>query len=431
MHVEYNNQPPPPVPGYPPPHIPPFDHSQPLTQPLLAAHDHAAPAISVVRNPTQTERDLRRTRRSARAYDPTRGQRTSHQPREGGRGRTRGSPNYKHREVEFLLDLVEEELPITSKGWRVVGSRFRDWAFISQNPSRTDRSLELKFKQVCFASVDGVCCYPSIFPQLVKTKKPTGDAICPPHIDRAHKINHKLQSKVACRDLEDQDIIEVDENDSDTSNDKMSDSDDNPEDTDRDSPPPAPRVRTMRVEAPLLSQESARQPSSKGVDILEKISKTFDPEVQSRREADRASSMLQTQQLILFQSQIRDLNSTILTLCNQLDDSERRRINTTRRADRLQNQIDINSAFTRAHLYRSTAHVPRYTSPISISSTPDGDRQFEASFRDGGSCSWFGNADRFNHDDDVVEVTRVPWSPPPSTPAQSPPRSTYETESEI
>ena len=272
------------------------------------------------------------------------------------------------------------------------------------------------------------------FPQLVKTKKPTGDGICPPHVDRAHEINHKLQSKVACRDLEDRDTIEVDGNNGDTSDDKMSDSDDNPEDTDEDSPihhAPTPHVRTTRVEAPLPSQEPARQSSSKGANILEKISKTLDPEVQFCRDADRASSMFQTQQLILLQSQIRDLNSTILALRNQLDDSEHRHIDSTRRADRLQNQIAINSAVTRARLYRSTTRVPRYTTPISVSSTPDRDRRFEASFRDGSNCSWFGNADRFNHDDEVIKVTRVPWSPPPSTPAQSPPRSAYETESEI
>lgn len=258
--------------------------------------------------------------------------------------------------------------------------------------------------------------------------------MCPPHVRRAHEIDHKLQSKVACRDLEDRDIIEID-NEGNVSDDEMSDS----YDTDRDSPacdkliPRGRRVRTARVEAPLPSQEPARQSSSKGTEILEKISKTLDPEAQSRREADRASSMFQTQQLILLQSQIRDLNSTILSLRNQLDDSERRRIDADRRADRLQNQIDITSAVTRARLYRSTARTPRHATPISISSTPestpDRNRRWEATFRDGGHCSWSGNGDRFDHDD-VVEVARVPWSPPPRSPTQSP-FPNYETESEL
>ena len=269
----------------------------------------------------------------------------------------------------------------------------------------------------------------------MKTRKPTGDAVCPPHVRRAHEIDHKLQSKVACRDLEDGDIIEID-NEGNVSDDEMSDS----YDTNRNSPtcdkpiPRGRRVRTVRVEAPVLSQDSTRQSSSKGTDILEKISKTLDPEAQSRREADRASSMFQTQQLILLQSQIRDLNSTILSLRNQLDDSERRRIDADRRADRLQNQIDITSAVTRARLYRSTTRTPRHATPISISSTPestpDRDHRWEATFRDGGHCSWSGNGNRFDRDGDVVEVTRVPWSPPPRSPTQSP-FPNYETESEL
>ena len=214
----------------------------------------------------------------------------------------------------------------------------------------------------------------------------------------------------------------------------MSDADDHPEDEDGANPAshyqPAPRVRTTRVEAPLPSQESMRQPSSKGADILEKISKTFDPELQSRREADRAASMFQSQQFILLQSQIRDLNSTITSLRGQLDNAERRCVNSDRRADRLQNQIDINTAVTRARLFRSAARVPRHASPISISSTsdstPDRDRRYEATFRNGGHCSWFGNRDRFDHGDDVAEVTRIPWSPSPRSPAQSPPASDPE-----
>lgn len=266
----------------------------------------------------------------------------------------------------------------------------------------------------------------------MKTKKPTGDAECPPDVRRAHEIDHKLHSKVASRDLEDGEIMEFEDGDGNNSDDEMSDSYDPSKDDGEASPVPRrrpiPRVRTARAEGPLASQESVRQPSFKGTDLLEKISKTFDPEIQSRREADRASSMFQSQQLILLQSQIRDLNSTILSLRTQVDDTERRRVDADRRADRLQNQIDITSAVSRARLYRSATRVPRHVSPITISSsesTPDRNRRWEASFRDGGHSSWFGNVNRFDGDSDVVEVTRVPWSPPHS-PARSPPPSDSE-----
>ena len=274
--------------------------------------------------------------------------------------------------------------------------------------------------------------------QLVKTRKPTGNAPYPACVRCAHQIDHKLQSKVACRDLEDEEIAEIDVDEGDASDEEMSDFAEPHGDTDRDSPVPrprpTPRVRAARIEAPLPSQDSTRQSSSRGADILDKISRTFDPDVQSRREADRASSMFQTQQLILLQSQIRDLNNTILSLCNQLDDSERRRNDADRRADCLQNQIDITSAVTQVCLYRSASRVPRNATPISVpstsESTPIRDRRWEATFRDGGRRTWFGNPDQLS-DDDVVEVVRVPWSPPPQySPAQSPPPSDsrYETQ---
>ena len=192
---------------------------------------------------------------------------------------------------------------------------------------------------------------------------------------------------------------------------------------------------TYSATMPLSSQDSARQTSSHGAEILERISKTFDPDVQSRREADRASSMFQTQQLIFVQSQICDLNSTILSLRNQLDDSEHHRNDADRRADRLQNQIDITSAVTQARLHHSASRVPRHTTPISVpstsESTPVHNRQWEATFRDGGRSTWFGNPNQLGSDDDIVEVVCVPWTPPPQySPAQLPPASDsgYETQ---
>ena len=91
-------------------------------------------------------RTLRTTCRSAHAHDPVHGQWTK--LREGGKGWTRGAANYHPWELEVLLDLVEDELPIGAKGWNAVGTRFREWAVIAQFPARTDRLLKLKYKQV-------------------------------------------------------------------------------------------------------------------------------------------------------------------------------------------------------------------------------------------------------------------------------------------
>jgi hypothetical protein len=104
--------------------------------------------------PSQSQRNVRQARRNDRAYDPIRTERS-----QSRRGRTRGAPNYRPREVEVLLDLVDEELPVGAKGWNVVGARFREWAANTEHPARADRSLEIKYKQVrCHSSF----IYPSL-----------------------------------------------------------------------------------------------------------------------------------------------------------------------------------------------------------------------------------------------------------------------------
>ena len=147
----------PPSQGYPPSQVTPLSHGQPLTQPQPAVHGNPTTITPAPQKPVQPEQNFRRSKRLLRAHNPIRGQKVNHPcEHEGGRGRTRGSPNYKRREIEKLLDLVEDKLPVASKGWWVIGLRFRDWALVSENPTRTDRSLELKFKQVCFPSVGSV-----------------------------------------------------------------------------------------------------------------------------------------------------------------------------------------------------------------------------------------------------------------------------------
>lgn len=104
------------------------------------------PPPSLIQTQPLHQHTSRQAARSTRAYNPVCSQRD--QTRNGRGGRTRGAVNYRPKEVQTLLDLIEDELPVGAKGWKVVGSRFRDWAVIADYPARTDRSLELKFKQV-------------------------------------------------------------------------------------------------------------------------------------------------------------------------------------------------------------------------------------------------------------------------------------------
>ena len=89
----------------------------------------------------------------------------------------------------------------------------------------------------------------------MRTRKPTGDAECPPEVHHTHEIEHKIQSKVVCRDLEDEEIIDFE--DGKYADDEMSNVFDHPENDDKGGPAPsskpAPRVRTTHIKSPLLS----------------------------------------------------------------------------------------------------------------------------------------------------------------------------------
>ena len=149
-----------------------------------------------------------------------------------------------------------------------------------------------------------------------------------------------MQSKVSGRDLADREIVDF-EDSVDDSDDEMSDVSD--DETPAAPPPhttqPAPCVRTTRKSA----AGPVPQPSARGHDLLGRIADSLDPQQQASRENERASALFQSQQLILLQGQIWDLNQTNQFLRNQLDDSERRRANADRRVDQLQNQIYISS----------------------------------------------------------------------------------------
>lgn len=103
--------------GTPPLQITPLEHPTDCTpKSSTRRHTTVTTAPPVLQNPTQVGRMMRRSQCLARAYDPIHGQ--------VNKGHTRGASNYKPRELQVLLDLVEEELPIASKGWKVVGSMF-------------------------------------------------------------------------------------------------------------------------------------------------------------------------------------------------------------------------------------------------------------------------------------------------------------------
>jgi len=48
---------------------------------------------------------------------------------------------------------------------------------------------------------------------LVKVSKPTGDAECPPQVERAHQIEWYINEKAGTHDLDDSEIVDAEEDD--------------------------------------------------------------------------------------------------------------------------------------------------------------------------------------------------------------------------
>jgi hypothetical protein len=59
-----------------------------------------------------------------------------------------GTANYTPEDLNALLDILEEHLPLGGNAWNSTDNKFNIWAQESGQPSQTSKSLELKFKQV-------------------------------------------------------------------------------------------------------------------------------------------------------------------------------------------------------------------------------------------------------------------------------------------
>jgi hypothetical protein len=63
-------------------------------------------------------------------------------------GRTVGVANYSVEDLDALFDILEERLPLGGHAWNSAADEYNAWAQENGRPSRTAKSLELKFKQV-------------------------------------------------------------------------------------------------------------------------------------------------------------------------------------------------------------------------------------------------------------------------------------------
>ncbi|CAA7271082.1 unnamed protein product [Cyclocybe aegerita] len=240
-------------------------------------------------------------------------------------GRIAGAVNYNDDDIDQLLDLLEDHLPTGGYGWNTVGAAYNEWANSCGRPERTVKSLELKYKQ------------------YVRATKPTGDAECPPYVERSHYIESLINSKAETRDLDDSEIVDVVELSS-GSEDEDEDHETDKEDAD---PPRKDSTNTQRQRAtkskikkdteergPMarrppadkILQPRARNSSRNDAQqLLSSISTALDPATQAARDEDRASRSLHTTQLLTMGQQLRDAHATIESLRTQLQQAERAR----------------------------------------------------------------------------------------------------------
>jgi len=66
------------------------------------------------------------------------------------KGRAVGAANYSSDDLDGLFDILEELLPLGGNAWNSASDEFNAWAEENGRPTRTSKSLELKFKQVSF-----------------------------------------------------------------------------------------------------------------------------------------------------------------------------------------------------------------------------------------------------------------------------------------
>ncbi|KAH7907608.1 hypothetical protein BJ138DRAFT_1129056 [Hygrophoropsis aurantiaca] len=223
------------------------------------------------------------------------------------RGRPFGPGNYSPSDVKALLGFIENELPLGQRGWKAVHTRFVQWARKHKRPQRALKSLETKYKQ------------------LVRTTKPTGDGVCPPEVDKAHFIDNLINERAGTRDLHDSDfadntgVISVSSDDDDTR-------------TNLDEGVPTHRTVVTRSTHTNAPGPFRNHRGAAGMELINKLSVAFDPEVQRARDEGRAARSLFTTQHLTLSQQLHDTQSAndalrreAFELRSQLQRSDRER----------------------------------------------------------------------------------------------------------
>ncbi|KAI0059271.1 hypothetical protein BV25DRAFT_1840512 [Artomyces pyxidatus] len=234
------------------------------------------------------------------------------------KGCAKSVANYNADKINVLLDLTEEVLPTGGKGWTVIGDHHRGWAEMARLRGHADKSLKGKFKQ------------------LVKTTKPTGNAECPPDVERAHYIDSLINEKVHTRDFGDSDLTDhlADYTDSDDSD---------------------------------------------------------DSDVQQLRHKKALAKMTH---IMTLSAHIHNLNAAQLDLHNQLNESQHRLHEADRQADQAEQQLEMTRMFARF------SHMQPPMAPFLPLRNPASKDHYEVRYWDGGRATFFGDPEEWHDNQD-------------------------------
>ncbi|RXW19011.1 hypothetical protein EST38_g6850 [Candolleomyces aberdarensis] len=321
------------------------------------------------------------------------------------KGRAPGLPNYSDEDTEALLDILGEYKPISGKGWNEVTADFNAWAVTNNHPEHTTKSLETKYKQ------------------LVKQKKPTGDAEVPFFVLRAWEIEDAMNKKAETQDLDDEDFVDApieisDNDDTDDSN-----------NSDNDAPPPkaTSNKENMAQTKKKVKQEAAIVTKGKNLSmkdgsefvlqrlannrltttttacscvhasdtLLANLTNTLDPTAQAARAEDCAARSMQTAQILSLSSQLRESQALVENFRAQLSAAERCCATAERCADK----------FEMMSMIQHGCHEPSPSQQWSLNSPRT--TRHDIDYPDGGHAVTFSHPDEPLDHHAYPEGTRV------------------------
>ncbi|KAJ7742064.1 hypothetical protein B0H16DRAFT_1269631, partial [Mycena metata] len=201
---------------------------------------------------------------------------TEERPTKRGPERPASSSNFSKKATNVVLDLAQKRLPTGPKAWDHLTKAFNRWAVRNSEPEHPGKLVENRYKH------------------LLKHKKPTGDPHCPDKVKRAHRIEVLINQSADTRELSDSDVAGAANNDNDN-DDNSSLSDDSVEILASSTK----RTAVARRAPPLRRHLNAPE-------LVDKLSKVFDPAVQKARDKDRAERSFQNTHMLALTGQLRD-----------------------------------------------------------------------------------------------------------------------------